>query len=149
MNSVRINKGKQNPNIFTKLHTYLQSYSKSINVMFTEDSAYELPAGEQADWNKLIGRKAFIRTNGSLNPLDWEFGRFEQFWVWRKYEGEYQVAKYVRENDKFWWFMERTANEGWWKTLDLTWFTYLLPSGSYFGGNNHAPNRVYYHVWVP
>jgi len=79
MNSVRINKGKQNPNIFTKLHTYLQSYSKSIQVMFTEDSDYRLPAGEQADWNKLIGRKAFIRTNGSLNPFNWEFGGLSNF----------------------------------------------------------------------
>jgi len=146
MNSICINTGKYNPNFITKLHTYLQSYQKKAKVMFTEDSSYNLPAGEQADWNKLIGRKALIRTNGSWFVGNWQIGRFEQFWVWRDYDGKFQIAKYERENDQFHWWDEQIVIEGWWKDLDLTWFDYLLPSGAYFGGNNPAPNRVYYHL---
>jgi len=146
MNSVRIEKGNHNPNFITKLHTYLQSYKNKAQVMFIKASSYSLPAGEQADWNKLVGRKAFFRTNGSWNPLNWEFGRFEQFWVWRYYNHKFEIAKYVRENNYFFWHEKEVATEGWWKDLDLTWFSYWLPSGAYFGGSNPAPKRVYWHL---
>jgi|GEM_PF-5100628 len=148
MISIRFPYNKHNPNFINKIETWFLSLTSSrVRVLFTENSKYELPKKEQADWNKLIGRKAFFRTNGSWSPANWEFGRFEQFWVWRYYEDEIQVAKYFRENNHFFWQRIWPAKVGFWKTLDTSWFTLWLPSGSYFGGSEPAPTGdVSYHI---
>lgn len=148
MISIRFPYNKHNPNFINKLETWFLSLTSSrVIVYFSESSKYQLPLAEQADWNKLIGRKAFFRTNGSLNPFDWTFARFEQFWVWRYYNERIEVAKYWRRDDHFFWEVVTPAKIGYWKILDTSWFSLYLPSGSYFGGSEPAPTgNVSYHI---
>ena len=134
---IQFKTGKHNPRLRGKIYSYTCSFRNFTTLRIFESSAYKLPKEDQLDWNKLYGRKSIL-----------PFGKWrkEQFYVWRwnPKKDTFQIAKYYRDGEKFWWDNVKNIGKFELVVLDNDWFSLPLPAGSYFGGNNPAPKFIQY-----
>jgi hypothetical protein len=140
--------------------------------MFNENSRYELPSEDQADWNKLIGI-ASIRPQ-LKNPAHVDSIRI----AWRYYQGEYQINYYqyvngrrkfgnpirIATNNRYRFKIAREKNAYFLTVSDYVYnrnmklihatelmhpptrLQVVLPP--YFGGDNPSPKEVAFGLFV-
>lgn len=126
--SVEIQEGKHYPDLFDFSWTLRLSYRPINVVKFTKKSKYYMFGDvDQSDWNKLYGRLGYTLRSGKLI-------RLEEFWVWRYYLGQFQIAKYRRTGRVFGAFEIQNVSIDQDVFLSNDWFTLPLPLGTYFGG---------------
>jgi len=127
---IKIEAGRHYPHIFYDFpYTLNLSYKPLVLVNFSK-AKYDMNGDvDQQDWNKLYGRLWY-------KLKKWKFVRYEEFWVWRYWQGRFQIAKYTREGDTFGAFEIKTVSNREECFLSNDWFTLPLPLGTYFGGDD-------------
>lgn len=142
MRVIRFKKGRHYCNFWDLLWICKKALTrKRIRVVFTEESYYDLKDNDQNDWNKIIGR-------GNAQRFFNRKKRTETFLVWRlKDKKQYQIAKYYRQGEKFWWDNIIDCSPYTVYDVDISFFNGVIPIGGYFGGNEKAPNDLSFRLW--
>lgn len=134
---VTIKEGNHYPVFLDTLWTITSlPYKPLVIVKFTEKSKYNMFGDvDQHDWNKLYGRLGYAWREGKLI-------RLEQWYVWRYFAGQIQVAKYRREGTEF--KTHDVTNVNLFEDVFLSndWFTLPLPLGTYFGGHDSDSDGI-------
>jgi hypothetical protein len=147
---VKHSANKHNANLSSKLcvmHNSIKNLDK-VYIRFTEDSKYfTKDRKNQASWSKIIGRKS-LKIN-----LKTKIANHSDIIAWRYLDDidRFQVAFYQRVNGKFKYKIlysdlkvDDTAIIQYDKLISKR--NLPLPSGPYFGGQEPAPNDLFYYL---